>query len=65
MFDNAIGERVLAAVDAAADEIVDFTAYLIRVPTINPPGEAYTECALLRGDRLTTCGFEVDYLPAD
>jgi succinyl-diaminopimelate desuccinylase len=65
MFDNAIGERVLAAVDAAADEIVDFTADLIRVPTINPPGEGYTRCARLIGDRLTTCGFEVEYHAAE
>jgi succinyl-diaminopimelate desuccinylase len=64
MFDNAIGERVLAAVHAAADEIVDFTADLIRVPTINPPGEGYKECARLIGDRLATCGFEVEYYAA-
>jgi succinyl-diaminopimelate desuccinylase len=57
----ATSDRVLAAVDAAADEIVDFTAALIRIPTINPPGDAYAECARLIGERLDACGFEVEY----
>ena len=55
-------DRVLAAVDAATDEIVDFTAALIRVPTVNPPGDAYPDCARLLGDKLTDCGFDVDYI---
>jgi succinyl-diaminopimelate desuccinylase len=57
-------DKVLAAVDAAADEIVDFTSALIRVPTVNPPGEAYEECARLIGTRLTASGCIVDYIPA-
>jgi succinyl-diaminopimelate desuccinylase len=58
-------DRVLAAVDAAADEIVDFTAALIRIPTVNPPGDAYPDCARLIGDTLTRCGFDVDYIVPD
>jgi succinyl-diaminopimelate desuccinylase len=58
-------DRVVSAVDAAADEIVAFAADLIRVPTVNPPGDAYPECARLIGDRLEAFGFEVDYFPAD
>jgi succinyl-diaminopimelate desuccinylase len=58
-------DRVLAAVDAAADEIVDFTRELIRLPTINPPGDGYTECAELIGRRLTACGFETRYFAAE
>jgi succinyl-diaminopimelate desuccinylase len=58
-------DRVLAAVDAATDEIVDLTAALIRVPTVNPPGDAYPDCARLLGEKLTECGFEVDYPAAD
>jgi succinyl-diaminopimelate desuccinylase len=57
-------DRVLAAVEGAADEIVGFASDLIRVPTINPPGEAYGECARLVGDRLTQIGFDVEYCPA-
>jgi succinyl-diaminopimelate desuccinylase len=58
-------ERVLAAVDAAADEIVDFTSALVRVPTVNPPGNAYEDCARLIGGRLAASGFEIEYFPAE
>ena len=55
----------MAAVEDAADEIVAFTSALIRVPTVNPPGDAYDDCARLIGDRLARGGFEVEYLPAE
>jgi succinyl-diaminopimelate desuccinylase len=58
-------DRALAAVDAAADEIVDFTRELIRVPTVNPPGDGYAECAELIGRRLAACGFETHYVAAE
>jgi succinyl-diaminopimelate desuccinylase len=60
-----VHERVLAAVDAAADEMAAFTADLIRVPTVNPPGECYTDCAQLIGRRLADFGFEIEYHPAE
>src|SRR5262249_52309570 len=58
-------DRVLAAVDRAAGEIVDFTCELIRLPTVNPPGEGYTECAELIGRRLSAFGFDTRYFPAE
>src|SRR5438128_1740923 len=58
-------DRVLSAVDAAADEMVDFTRALVRLPTVNPPGDGYAECAELIGRRLSACGFETQYFPAD
>jgi succinyl-diaminopimelate desuccinylase len=60
-----IADRVLSAVEAAADEIVNFTTALVRIPTVNPPGEAYEDCARLIGNMLKTCGFDVDYVPAE
>jgi succinyl-diaminopimelate desuccinylase len=54
-------DRVLAEVEAASDEIVEFTRELIRIPTVNPPGEAYPDCARAIGARLAACAFEVDY----
>ncbi|MCA1651159.1 MAG: succinyl-diaminopimelate desuccinylase, partial [Acidobacteria bacterium] len=62
---SAAVDRVLSAVDDAASEIVDFTCELIRIPTVNPPGEAYEDCARLIGDRLSACGFEVEYFAAE
>ena len=58
-------DRVLAAIDASAGEIVDFTCRLIRVPTVNPPGDAYEECARLIGDTLARTGVDVEYFPAE
>jgi succinyl-diaminopimelate desuccinylase len=60
-----IGDRVLSAVEAARDEIVAFTSALIRVPTVNPPGDAYEACARVIGNQLAAGGFEVDYIAAD
>ncbi len=58
-------DRVLAAVDAATDEMVDFTSELVRIPTVNPPGDAYDVCAHVIGRRLDACGFAVEYLAAE
>lgn len=58
-------DSVLKAVDAATDEIVAFTADMIRVPTINPPGEGYDDCARLIGRTLQSCDFAVDYYAAE
>jgi succinyl-diaminopimelate desuccinylase len=57
-------DGVLAAVDSMADEVVAFTSELIRIPTVNPPGELYDDCARLIGARLSQGGFEVEYLSA-
>jgi len=58
-------ERVLEAADALRDEVVEFAADLVRIPTVNPPGELYRECAELIGDRLASFGFDVDYPVAE
>ena len=43
-------DRILAEVDRAADEIVQFTADLVRIPTVNPPGDEYEACARFLGE---------------
>jgi succinyl-diaminopimelate desuccinylase len=57
-------EAIRREVERARDEIVDFTAELVRIPTVNPPGEAYREAAECLGRRLSRFGFEVAYLEA-
>ncbi len=57
-------DRVLAEVDRAAGEIVEFTQDLVRIPTINPPGEAYEACARFIGERLAQFEFDVEYIAA-
>lgn len=58
-------DRVLAEVDATAEEAAAFAAELVRVPTVNPPGDHYEPCARLIGERLRHVGFDVEYLVAD
>jgi succinyl-diaminopimelate desuccinylase len=58
-------DRLMAEIDAATDEMVAFTADMLRVPTVNPPGDAYVECAELIGRKLEAFGFTVDYPIAD
>lgn len=58
-------DRVLAAVDALTDEAVSFTSDLIRIPTVNPPGELYDDCARFIGATLGAFDFEVEYHAAE
>ena len=58
-------EKICVAVDQHADEIVDFAAALIRIPTVNPPGEEYDTCARFIGERLHACDFDVHYVSAE
>ena len=60
-----VEERVLRAVDDLGDEAVAFAAEMVRIPTVNPPGEAYDDCARLIGDRLARGAFAVEYLDAE
>jgi len=57
-------DRIIAEVDRAADEIVDFAARLVRIPSVNPPGEEYEACANAIGDQLRAHGADVHLLPA-
>jgi len=58
-------ERVLDEVERATDEIVAFTADMVRIPTVNPPGEHYEDCARFIGDTLARLGFDVEYFAAE
>src|SRR5437879_827012 len=58
-------DRVTAEVDRARDELVQLTADLVRIPTVNPPGEQYDACAHFLGDDLQRRGLEIEYIAAD
>jgi succinyl-diaminopimelate desuccinylase len=63
---NAVNlDALCARIDAKRDELVTLTQDLIRVPTLNPPGEFYDDCAHLLGDRLRERAFEVEYFRAE
>lgn len=54
-------ERALRAVDAMQEEVVELTRDLVRIPSVNPPGENYREIAELLGNRLRGFGHDVSY----
>lgn len=60
-FPMSLAERALSAVDAIEDEVVELTRELVRIPSVNPPGENYREIAELLGNRLRGFGYEVSY----
>ncbi|MGE3274516.1 MAG: acetylornithine deacetylase/succinyl-diaminopimelate desuccinylase family protein [Vicinamibacterales bacterium] len=60
-----MSDRVLAEVDRAAGELVELAAGLVRIPTVNPPGEEYDACARAIGVALEQALFEVEYFAAE
>ena len=54
-------ESLFARIDSKREELVSFTQELVRIPTINPPGEDYLLCAELLGNRLAKSGFSMLY----
>lgn len=60
-----MSRHVWKRIDAKRDELVALTQALIRFPTVNPPGEAYTPCAEHIGARLSARGFDVAYIRAE
>jgi succinyl-diaminopimelate desuccinylase len=58
-------DRITAEVDRAADEIVKYTQDLVRIPTVNPPGDHYAACAAFIGDDLNRRGYDVEYIAAE
>lgn len=57
----ALLDRLFARIDRRRDELVELARDLVRVPTVNPPGDAYAACAELIGRRLAGRGFRVEY----
>ena len=58
-------DRIFARIDDQQDDLIALTQDLVRIPTVNPPGEDYEPCARLLGDRLKASGFDVEYVRAE
>src|SRR5579872_2780778 len=58
-------DALLAAIDDREGDIVELARALIRIPSVNPPGEHYRDCAELIGERLKPRGFQVEYMRAE
>jgi succinyl-diaminopimelate desuccinylase len=57
--------RVLDQVERLVPEMVAFTQALVRIPTVNPPGNCYAACAEAIGRKLDEFGYTVETLPAE
>jgi succinyl-diaminopimelate desuccinylase len=58
-------DALLTAIEAREADIVALTQALIRIPSVNPPGEHYLDCAELVGQRLAPRGFALEYVRAE
>ncbi len=58
-------EAISRRIDSHRDDLVSLTQQLIRIPTLNPPGEAYRECCEHLAQRLTPQGFEATFVRAE
>jgi len=56
--------RLIAALEARRDELIALTQDLIRIQTLNPPGENYREICLFLEKRLSGAGFETQMIRA-
>ena len=61
---DATSSELFARIDAARDDLVALTQDLIRIPTLNPPGEAYLEICEYLSNRLKPRGFGVEMIRA-
>ena len=66
MLQDRAGEldRLKARIEEKRDELVALTQDLIRIPTVNPPGESYLEICEYMRERLAGRGFEVELVRA-
>jgi succinyl-diaminopimelate desuccinylase len=59
---SIVPDHLLRAIDRRRDDLIELTRQLVRIPTTNPPGDAYQECSEWIGQRLGAAGFEVEYV---
>ena len=57
-----MNESLLRAVEDRRQAVVSLTQDLIRFPTVNPPGEAYTPCAEFIATYMSRLGFQTQLI---
>lgn len=62
--DADLNVRLFANVEARRDDLISLTQDLVRMPTLNPPGEAYLEICEYLQRRLIVSGFAVKLVRA-
>jgi succinyl-diaminopimelate desuccinylase len=59
-----LSQRLGAEIEARRDDLVALTRDLIRIPTVNPPGDCYREVCEYLERRLKRSGYQVELLRA-
>lgn len=62
--DSDLGARVSARIDGMRDALISLTQDLIRIPTLNPPGENYAAICDYLDRRLKASSFETQLIRA-
>ena len=60
-----MGDRLFQQIDARREDLIALTQELIRIPTLNPPGENYAAICDLLDVRLSRSGFETTWVRAE
>ena len=60
-----VQDNVCRSVEELGVEMIAFLQDLVRIPTINPPGENYIDGAEFIGKKLKEFGYSTDYIAAD
>lgn len=55
-------QAILNAAELLIEDATNFLQGLIQIPSVNPPGNAYHECAHYIGEHLSRLGYKVDYI---
>ncbi|WP_439124116.1 acetylornithine deacetylase/succinyl-diaminopimelate desuccinylase family protein [Marivita sp.] len=58
-------DRLFQRIDDARDDLIALTQELIRIPTLNPPGENYAAICDMLDARLSASGFETTWVRAE
>lgn len=62
--DTPLMTALMAAIEDRRDDLIQLTGDLIRIPTLNPPGENYQAICDFLGKRLKASGFAVEMIRA-
>jgi succinyl-diaminopimelate desuccinylase len=61
---DSLTDRLKAGIDARRDDLVALTQGLIRIPTVNPPGDRYREICEFVDARLRKSGYATEFVRA-
>jgi len=62
--DTETTTRLSAEIENRRDALIELTQDLIRIPTLNPPGQNYREICTFLAERLAKSGFKVELIRA-